>query len=129
MSRFQELIVAAQRVCELEAEGAPSAATRAAIDRLRSAVANVRRRGDGTITVFSGVSMQTRAGFVELGGPELPATMPAAAAAEIGRNLIEAAASAETEAALFVELEALGLRLEQIGAVLGAMRRRRAATT
>lgn len=108
MSRFQELIAAAQRVCELD-ETKNQQAVLVAIARLRAAVNNVRARGDKTFTVFSGVGMQTGAGFVELSGPALPLTLPAAAAAEIGRNLIEAAATAETEAALLAELRAVGL--------------------
>ena len=49
-----------------------------------------------------------------------------AAAAQIGRNLIEAAATAETEAALLAELRGLDLQDAQIGALLARMRERRA---
>lgn len=127
MSRFQELIAAAQRVCELEAEGASPVAIKAAIGRLRTAVGNVvrRRTEDESVSVFAGVSMQTGGGFVELSGLELPATIPAAAAGEIGRNLIAAAATAETEATLVAELQEAGVEMEQIGALLAGMRRRR----
>ena len=125
MSRFQELIAAAQRVAELDAKDAPAVAIKAATGRLRSAVNAVHARGEETFTVFSGVSRKTSEGFVELAGPELPATLPAAAAAEIGRNLIEAAATAETEAALLAELRGLDLQDAQIGALLARMRERR----
>lgn len=125
MSRFQELIAAATRVCELEEQGAPAPGIMAAIGRLRSAVAGVRHRGEATLTTFSGVSMQTGTGFVELAGIELPATIPAETAAEIGQSLIAAAATAETEAALLAELRAMDVELEQIGQLLGRMRARR----
>jgi hypothetical protein len=128
MSRFQELIAAAQRVCELESQAATTVAIMAAIGRLRTAVAGVKHRGEETFSVFSGVGTTTGAGFVELSGPELPATLPAAAAAEIGHNLIEAAATATTEAALLAELRAMDLGDAQIGGLLSAMRARRAKT-
>lgn len=124
MSRFQELIAAAQRVSELEADGAKAPAIKAAIGRLRTAVNNVKYRPAEIFTVFSGVGMKGE-GFVELSGLDLPATMPARAASEIGHNLIEAAATAETEAALLAELREMGLENQQIGGLLSAMRRRR----
>ena len=124
MSRFQELIAAALRVCEAMDAGNSRVQLKAPIARLRTAVANVRQRGEEFFEVFSGVGMQGAA-FVELSGPALPATLPAAAAAEIGRNLVAAAAVAETEAALLAELRAVGLENEQIGGLLSAMRRRR----
>jgi hypothetical protein len=125
MSRFQELIAAALRVCELDDQGAPPVAISAAVGRLRTAVANVRQPGEQTLGVFSGVGMRTGEGFVELSGPELPITLPAAAAAEIGLHLIEASAAAETEAALLAELRAMDLEDAQVGALLAAMRKRR----
>lgn len=125
MSRFQELIAAATRVCELEEQRAPAPGIMAAIGRLRTAVANVKRRGDETFTTFSGVGMATGEGFVELAGPALPLTIRAAEAAQLGRNLIEAAATADTEAALIGELREVGLEPEQLAGLLAGMRRRR----
>lgn len=127
MSHWQELIAAAQRVCDLEQSGVGEAGIRAAIGRLRTAVATTRnRRGEHTsITVFSGVGMETGAGFVELSGPELPVTLPAATALELAHNLARAAESADLEAALVAELRALQLDPQTIGGLLAALRRRR----
>jgi hypothetical protein len=125
MSRFQELIAAAMRVCELDDQGAPPVALSAAVGRLRTAMNTARQPGEQSIGVFSGVGMKTGEGFVELSGSELPATLPAAAAAQLGLHLVEAAATAQTEAALLAELRAMDIDTAQIGALLAAMRKRR----
>lgn len=126
MSHWQELIAAAQRVCDIEESGTPEAGVRAAIGRLRTAVATTRRRREDTsLTVFSGVGMESGVPFVELAGPELPITLPAASALELGHSLARAAESADLEAALVAELRAMQLGAETIGGLLAALRRRR----
>lgn len=124
MSRFQAVILAAERAVERNVGGGN---VRQALNNLADALRAFKaaRAGGGVFEVQAGVNYKTGAAFVEVAGPELPITMPAADARALGLNILEGAVHAEYEALVIAQLKEIGLSLEECGAFLASLRARR----